>query len=356
MKGMALAPRFVEPCRLTVDFLSRSGGGRFDTRNSPFDSGSPILGWLVLDKLTGGLMIYTADGDYLGKIFQGDNAGKLTVEPAPGSGADPLRDYGELSSFIGSLQMRGSEDLQDFFQCIAHSPGVINPGGNGLLQQMALFVGKPVALVKARIGLEFMQAHATSYTGKSAASLEGLDIPLRLGDCRHMNEGIIGFFRDDAEGFSRFNNCVGISNGGLKGDFVFSNDTITLRLSRSLRSEVPLTLLMDAASPLHVISGLLPVKTARVPENIVKSISDKVRLVCTAQNIPGPLGSLELPFWQSDGVDILWFERESDGKWTKPAEPVNPPTQAAPPDDAVILRSGVLVHIPHHNSKDIHYG
>jgi hypothetical protein len=328
---MALPPRLAEPYRVNARLRCPLEKG--DVEESCFDTVSPLLCWLVPDRVNRALLLYAPEGDYLGEVKQGED-GLAVLEPSPLEGAPPLE--GALAALVAALtKTKGA--LGALFDCVEVCPGVIGSGG-GLLSSLALFYGKPLALARLSLGVEPLCTPARA-TGEEGPSPLGFTLPLVLGDRQHMNEGLVGFFQDATTGFERFYACA-YPTGGT-GEYASASNRADVAVSLDGAEETTVTLLLEPTSPVHIISGLLPVKTIAMPQNSLKTICDRARVFLRT----GPIVSgeqPELPHWKRDHLMMRWLERMADGTLSQPKEPLQPDATMALFGDGILLKDGYL--------------
>jgi len=340
---MELPPRIVEPCRISLRFLSWDGAG-YSIEDSRFLS--PVLAWLVLDRTDRSLMLYAPDGAYLGKLAR--EGEQVRLEPPPGGDTSPggkapsdgdaspdsaASPQEEAQAFIRAALSGKWAEMERLIRCIERCPGVLNPKGGEMSKNFALFAGKPVALVKASLRLTLIGTPAVS-NGVEGKSPEGLSLPVYLGDGEHINEGLVGFFKE-SEGYGRFYTHL---DGA-------SDSALTLRLEKEdggpPHAGGLVTLLMEPCSPVHVISGILPVLSAKLPENLIKSVCDHILFSRRTGPVVSPRERTEAAFWSSDGVAARWMARTSSGGWTD--EVPDPPGQMLTEETSALLE-GYLVY------------
>ena len=293
--SVRLHPRLCRSMRLEFNGIAAEA--------SPRDAG-PICGWVVLNRFDQNLVLYTAAGRPAGilqKRFAAAGKTQFYWVAVPGAtGADAevsgiqnsyLRDF---ANFVLSLDFAGGARFARLLNEGVEATEERVPEDNPLI---SVLVGRPLALVRAELGLESDGLPALdqklSWTAKDDAGTPSLDeilrasmrtatpplsnrfmktggvekvrLPVRLGDRRSTNDGLVGFFKGEPpirRDAASLDSCPFYSSWG----FDFGNVTYAglrpdqdLELDCETRPQV--TLLMDPHARVHVTSGVLP-KTA----------------------------------------------------------------------------------------------
>lgn len=309
--AMLLPPRLAQSARIALQWLPPQDAAAADRQ------ADPILGWILPNLLDRSFMIYDAQGQALGGLqvrqtpSWRDGAGSRR-EPVPslhwidlpgrarlgdkptGEIVDtldrlapaPLRDYvrGLLSMGEGS-GAAFEQLLEDVGQTLAAG------AGGGANPNLTLLVGKPLALVRARLSIEVEDGALATATEAGALAwptggIEHLSVPLRLGERRSADghwiggDGLLGFFDEDK--YDRFHPAWGLSgrNDGYH--------TYGVQPELQVGKARDFTLLMDPAGGLSVSSGLLPKTRFRLPNDDLAQVLDNKELVFFSGPVLGP--------------------------------------------------------------------
>lgn len=309
-----LPPRLVQPSRLLFRWVS----ARSDARESQGDlQTSPICGWIIHNRLDRSLLAYDGDGKMLGTIQAIPQSAKseeihwstlpLRVQPAdwhPGEAEIPnphLRGF--VTGLLKGRIRRGTlQEVRDLLDAVENaSPRV---GATGL--QSALF-GRPMALVRATLRLEldgpplsdqgagWLRAASTPDAWPAFTRIR---FPVRLGDSRIGDDGLVGYFVDDGSttAYARMRLAAVQTPGTGQGPHVYFDygSTVEVACARSRDPAIRLTLLMEPMQAMHIVSGILPVSRVMLPSSLVSA----------------SLAELELPFL----VAPILGERDPDPK------------------------------------------
>jgi hypothetical protein len=284
--SLRLEPRLAQPARLTMQWLP--------ARDNEAEEFSPVCGWILPNFLDKSLMIYDAEGNGLGALqgvkrksweqgaggahpeiegfhwvgFPGSRSfffGKPTVEdPDPlGPTANP-----HLRAFVKSLLSLTRQSGDAFSGLLDKMNQAISvTGGDGSAQDpnIALLMGKPLALVRCSIALELDGSPALSQNEEDlkktladrTGGIEKVRFPVRLGDRRDWKgvwlgeDGLVGFFQN--QNYSRFYPAYGLT--GRKDDGYSYYSTVP---ELSTTEPLDLTLLMDPTRGVSATMGILP--------------------------------------------------------------------------------------------------
>ncbi|MGH9769209.1 MAG: hypothetical protein ACREAB_17415, partial [Blastocatellia bacterium] len=146
---IALPPRLAQPARFNFRWLSADDD---DQEMNDHPATTPICGWVLPNNLDNSLMIYDGDGKALGSVNR-----SARWEPAPGKvpplAADniPNRSLRRMVKYILDQQ---SAFLNEFISAIDNALENIEPENYAQHPELALLMGRPLALVRASLNLE----------------------------------------------------------------------------------------------------------------------------------------------------------------------------------------------------------
>ena len=308
---LRLEPRLDQPARLTVDWpAATQWNGAEVSQGLPEadpDFG-PVCGWILPNFLDSGLMIYDARGNALGALqavkrkFWDEVSGaeRQDIESfhwidIPGSDSfyfgrppeeikDPLGKNANphLRAFVDALLSLSEGSGQAFKQLLAGMNETLSAGSTGYNPNLALLIGKPLALVRALIGLELngLPARAQGWAdlqNMQTDEIERFKVPIRLGDRRQSGDlqpgedGLVGYFLDQ-------NYCRFFPAHGLKGD-----DDQFSKFRRvpeiSIAEPLDFTLLMDPSRGISATTGILPRKVFHLPFGDITDLLENKQVV-----------------------------------------------------------------------------
>ena len=292
---LALPPRFTSPARLWFRYMAADG-----TEIEADANTSPVCGFLMPNHLDGDLEFFDAAGANLGFVRPDPQAG-IIWEDAPGVpstvGQTPAlaipNPYaagvaqGLLRWGLADATNTGLDEdvLSAMLRIIDSTLWAVDPFGSSTDEHLALLVGHPIVIMRARVQLEVQEPIDTSVINTKPVSL-------RLGAIPHWQDGLLGYFVNDdytrlycadqtIAGFARevgpgrgflqqanlvddfyqhFSDDIGASAtkgaSGVNHPYVDGTGVMSLQPNQEIR----LTLLVEPHCVVHATCGLLPRK------------------------------------------------------------------------------------------------
>ncbi|AZK97628.1 MULTISPECIES: hypothetical protein [Streptomyces] len=375
-----LPPRPLQPARLDFDLLDAATGTRVvETAADP----DPVTGWLLPDHLDRSLLLYGPTGRFLGTYRLLTNAtGTRTGqwEPPPDGTVTSLAQVEALAPTVaGLLRSRALSDeanLSAFLDVIDSTLWTTDPLGDRTDQTLSVLVGRPLALVRARLRLS-LDGPPRSDTGWAAtlrpppSAFTADTFAVRLGDQAARDDGLIGYYRTASGGgydYERFdsvtapdadqNLVVRIGPPGAPDPARPPN----ARTSNAPTSNAPtpnyvaltfgdaeptgLLLLMDPRASVHAVSGITPAVSVTVPQQHVDGALRRLGAVFRFGPVlggGGEGGALTFPQPSTRHGTWSWLRPPPPpgGSWT-PYDLAPAPPNAAFPDRPPVLEDGLL--------------
>ena len=210
-KGVILPPRLVQPARLDWNWLAAQGDG-MEMNSHP--ATSPVCGWLVPNNLDNSVEVYNAAGQPLGSLNIRD-----AWWPAPKAETSVFHPNDIPNPHLRQVvlwlhehaQANQGRGLDDFITALDSAQENIDPDGFAQHEGLALLMGRPLAVVRASLGLELRGLPADNQDWNifrqelssgthDAAGIETLFVPVRLGERRQLNDGLAGYWLEDEGG------------------------------------------------------------------------------------------------------------------------------------------------------------
>jgi hypothetical protein len=386
-----LAPRLTQPAQTVLHWLSADDDA---AELNPHPAASPICGWLMVNALDGSLMVYEADGTLLGAVNAAAN-----WEPAPA--AQPPLDAGQIPNLhlrevvkkliVNALTTPDEAEglvryLGNLLAALDGSLARIEPENFAQHRSTALLLGRPVAVVRAQMGVRLMgevqinQSFAallsTVYEARECGQpptvspfnapltnhYEDVRFWLRVGE-RVSGDGLVGYWREDEDGrlgdvffapkaMPTFLSPEVLWAGAPQrpdSDADDSDETPDLRPPMSIAvvsdPDAPtnllsvnpldaphtLTLLLDPRAALHVSAGLLPVEAVSIPSEQYTPALERMSVSFLVAPVLTGAAQPQLPLSAPAGAQWSWLARPNASTWTEtPA--TAPSTTDAPPD------------------------
>jgi hypothetical protein len=217
---ISLPPRLVQPARLNFRWLSADRGDVAhgdEPEMNEHPATTPVCGWLIPNNLDDSVMVYDNAGRPLGAINQ-----LCQWTPAPGAPQITVAQIENLhlKTLVTHLLDQGQDHFQDFLTALGVALENIEPESFAQHEALALLMGRPIAVVRATLDLELLGLPAINQdwnvfrldlerdlrsedvNGSGPASRETdeftkVRFPIRLGDERQLNDGLVGYWKED---------------------------------------------------------------------------------------------------------------------------------------------------------------
>jgi hypothetical protein len=316
-----LPPRFVPPARINFRWLS-AGSDNQVMSTHPLDN--PICGWIMTNHLDNSVMVYDREGHALGTIDQ-----NAIWRTAPGSPVnyqvDDITDP-HLRKIVQQLALPhdANEDdkknkiafLQYFITATDNALEHIHPESDIHHQEIALLMGKPMAVVRASISLQLKEGPPIHHgwneflqdlgrDTRDTNEFEKVKVPVRLGDRNQLNDGLVGYWIEDQQ----FN--LGTVYYSTSSDGPEKQDgNPCLRLTLEKGSHKTLTLLVYPSGELHATTGMLPVKAINIPKEQYTPALKNINITFLSAPILTGKNQLAIPLPKEMGYEWSWLAKE----------------------------------------------
>ncbi|MFZ1084368.1 MAG: hypothetical protein WAN35_05340 [Terracidiphilus sp.] len=364
-----LPPALLQPAQLNFDLVSATNDNLNFGPANPI--ANPIAGWVLPNHLDNSLMAYSALGNLLGEMSIGVSvigAPEVFWTMAPFSPYQTLQELAQaiphFGPFLLALFGKTPTEVTDFLDAIDETLWTTVPAGANFDQSLAVLIGRPLALVRARLqflleGAPFSDpSWANTFTGSNCAQLAppaspvtGYQFGIQLGNVAQLDDGLIGYFvGDNYDTFNVVTESDATSDGyiqpiGVDNNYIYQPFDGT--------TQTWISMLVDPRASVHATTAILPDVTVTLPPNFTASalaqmnITFRVNGLLTDQQIPAPgpdaiitqptiltaVPKLNAGTWN-------WLERGQAG-WsiypTAPNDTVARLTEVAP-----VLRRGLL--------------
>lgn len=356
-----LPPALLQPSRLAFDLVSAINDSvEFGPTNPDAD---PVCGWVLPNHIDQSLMAYDSSGTALGEMAVGmSSTDQQTIcwEAAPNSPYTTLQEVAQaiphFGSFLLTLSQKTPDTFNAFLRAIDETLWTTVPMGATFNQSMAVLIGRPLAMVRAR--LQFLldgppdADPSWQYTFSPATpAITQYKFAIELGNIAQLDDGLIGYFV--ADNYNTFN--VVTESGAAEGSYLnpigVNNNYVYLPFDQTTSMFV--SMLVDPRASVHATTGVLPVIDVSLPPDFTNNalaamnVTFRVDGILTDQKVPAgdddatvvPTILMPIPQESSSG-HWSWVEND-EGTWA------NYPT--APNDTAAhlsnvqpVLRRGLL--------------
>ena len=272
-----LPPRLLQPARLNFTYVLPTD----DSREVFLNSGTnPVCGWVLPNHLDRGLSIYTPGGASLGElrpVTDGEGAKVVRWQNTPGSFYADLgqvqADYPHLVEFLNALTNQSYEEFVRFMAAIDETLWTVAPLGERYDQNLSILVGRPLALMRARLQFELAQQPlwdpSWPYTfAPPQPAFVNYEFPIKLGDEAHFKDGLLGYFAGDD--YSVFN-AVYDPSPAPSGFIQQLQPDQFIRLKPDGESSAFLTLLVDPRASVYAQTDILPAQELTIDQRYVQA-------------------------------------------------------------------------------------
>jgi hypothetical protein len=318
LQAVYLQPRVVQPARLNFDFLSASDDKKILGQSADVN---PVCGWIIPNHLDRGLNVYDADGVGLGELItlvDINGVHKLDWLPTPisaGAITDPatIPDL-HLRGFVQGLLARDDDGagFRNFLSCVDETQWTIDPQGGRKNQNLSVLIGRPLALVRCKLGLELdgspyeNQSWRDTLT-KQGAGLEKQKFQIRMGSLDLFDDGLLGYFTgDDYDNFHAVHEPEGLAPAtkpylvpiakGAYLDAAFDGTDQTI------------TMVLDPRGDVHMSTGILPVQRVTLPNEFVTPVMGQFALTFRTGPVLSETAQVRIPYPTERHGDWSWAQ------------------------------------------------
>ncbi|OOQ59957.1 hypothetical protein [Mucilaginibacter pedocola] len=324
-----LPPRLVQGARLNFNFLSAANDAVLSNQSS---GTTPVCGWVLPNHLNHSAMVYDNAGKLLGELMPMGATGNQHAQwvPAPLGGVHTEGiSNGHLQGFVmGLLGVRSGDRgtaesakaLKNLLQAIDETLWAVDPMGERNNQSLSVLVGRPIAVVRASIGLEMYGKPGTNLAWKKTGQnddggIKNYSFPVQVGSIKLVQDGVMGYFANND--YSKFNS---VHNGVV--DDVAQPPYVTNTFSnlKPNGESTYITLLLDPRGAIHCSSGILPVLKTELPELYVGKVLDDMLVEFKTGPLLVDKKEWWLPLPAGVGQSWSWLEpglQDNEADWTE---------------------------------------
>ena len=341
---MILRPRIPKPSRLDFkllahdsDDLPSNSSSKSMTTNQP--ARTPVCGYLLPDHIEWAMEVFNHEGDAKGQLrvanrdwsLGGIQKGKLAWDSSPGDNSpagmlpetqnihmnrllNSLMEIGMTDELETGIENSGEGALSAMLRTIDTSYRHSDPFGKGGANHPSFYMGRPVAVVRAKIRLQLEGGE----NGMSD-NLKKYQFQVRLGSVAKSIDGLLGYFVNDD--YSRFMSVLPFEQDGtsltpstasIDHDYVTFDNTIDVLPEQ----DVYLTLLMNPQASLHITSGILPQKEITLLRDHWEDALSRIAPTFKVGPVLVDPTSVRMPIDDAKPNLIWkWVHRESPSEW-----------------------------------------
>ncbi|MBH1937713.1 hypothetical protein I5Q34_26155 [Streptomyces sp. AV19] len=313
-----LPPRLLQPARLRFDFVHESAPDELVDLHA---GTTPVCAWIIPNYVDRSLLCYAPTGAPLGELrlaLREDEAtGTLSTVvawgPLPDSQVHTIdqlsADRPQLHAFVKELAAKGPDAFADLMATVDRCLAGIDPGNPYGDEVLGALLGRPLALVRARLGFELDGPpvsdpgwqHALDWrtpaewdAGKPVPEeMEYLTYrwPVRLGNAGQQGDGLVGYFSEDD-----YTTFYAVAEPGTEHPTGYvapiSGDNWPA-LKADSHDRTHLTLLLDPQAAVHATTDVLPVTDLRLPSRFTRTAMAAMKValrlspvLTTARKVP----------------------------------------------------------------------
>ena len=360
-----LSPRLIQPMRLNFRWLSAHASllnddtiGQDLVEMNSHPATSPICGWVLPNNLDNSLMIYHHDGQALGYI---DQAGHWRTFPSHAGPVTPEDiDNPHLSAMVQRLcritqtqTSSATSFIEDFINVLDTAADSIAPDNSAQHDALSLLIGKPFALVRAVVSMaqkglstpfkrsdynDLLFRHEldrfTEIAKKGPVPADGFKwntyeyeqvrIPLRIGEYRQLNDGLAGYWIDEApddavtpplnsdvfyapQSFNPDNAQPLLKTHDAKGN------PFLMQLALTQDQPIQLSMLVDPSAKVHATCGILPVKDIHIPPDQYRPALNRMEVAFLTAPLLTLPERIHISLPTEPGYGWSWIEKEGQG-------------------------------------------
>ena len=319
---VSLVPRLSQPARLNFRWLA--GRDNLEEFNQ-HPATTPICGWVLPNYLDQSLDIYDQDGLALGVV-----RANATWAAFPGShrpiDADSITNT-HLRKMVQYLLGQGETFLTSFISTMQTSLINVEPEYFNHHSDTALLIGRPVALVRAKLNLELrgLPAYHQGWNvfkqdlqrnSRQHDKFTQVKFPIRLGEYKQLNDGLVGFWKEHADG-TYDQNYFYAPEVAKDSHTNIRNNEEGINLMQSIDDpSVKVSMLVDVQGKVHATSGILPTKAIDIPQNQYKDALKRMVAAIRTMPVLTPKNAVTLTLPSEEGYQWNWVEKHED-IWNK---------------------------------------
>ena len=324
---VAMPPRLAQAARLNFRWLDADH--EIEEMNILADS-SPVCGWLVPNNLDDSIAVFSDAGLALGVLYALDDphaSGKAHWRPAPGSAVPAeiatIKNQ-HLRKVVGRLRDSGGSFVAALLVALDSALAAIDPADYAQHQSQALLMGRPVALVRAKLDLELMGRAAVHQDWNvlrldmSRSTRETNDFPLvrfpiRLGEHHQLDDGLVGYWLENLSGeLSEALYAVQSDPSDEPRIVTYAGNPITITQAINAPAQY-LAMLVDPRGVVHATSGVLPSKAIGIPPEHYRDALQRMEISFFSAPVLTDGDQLDLPLPNEAGFVWSWLERAGAG-------------------------------------------
>jgi hypothetical protein len=316
-----LPPRLMQPSCLNFRWLAATTD---EQEMNDHPATMPICGWVLPNNLDNSLMIYDSQGKILGII----NQRALWDSQAPGCPnitVDAIVNK-HLQQMVRYLLNQGEAFLNNFISVVDSALANIDPENFAQHQDLALLIGRPIALVRASLSLE-LQGPPAIHQGwnnfrqdlrratRDTNGFPDVAFPIRLGEYQQLNDGLVGYWKEQGDSYAD-DIFYAPQSDPITDAHIKTHADHPAPLQQTLEaSPTMISMLVDPRGSVHATCGILPVKEITIPPDQYAAALQAIEVLFLSTPIVTDRGKINLPLPVESGYSWSWA---TTGETTEP--------------------------------------
>jgi len=283
-------------------------------------------------------MVYDSSGKALGSLLKKD-LDTTVSEWVPAPGGFGIQSPSEISNphlknMVTTIKRWGPEFLEDFISAIDSAVENIEPENFARHQDLALLMGRPLALVRALVNLELKGLPATHQgwnefrqamerDARDDNGFTGVRFPIRIGEYRQFNDGTVGYWKEKNDGTYEDNVFFAPQSDErvkFAGDHLKTHktDPEAMVFYQTVNDKPQLlSLLIDPRGLVHATTGILPVKAINIPPDQYAAALQAIEITFLSTPVLTDTGKIHLPLPEEAGYQWSWLQQSLEGEWSE---------------------------------------
>jgi hypothetical protein len=313
---IALPPRLSQPARVVFRWLAAD----LDQETNDHPSTSPVCGWFLPNHVDTSLMVYDNQGRALGAVD-----GQANWQPAPGgTGVATAAGIGNvhLRATVVDILALGADFVTQFLAALDGALENIEPETTDQHVDIAVLIGRPIALVRAAVDLELLGLASVhqgwnqfqqdmARTIRETDGFTRVEFPMRLGAFQQLNDGLLGYWTGDDTTF------CSPQSGRFPHEKIRTYGDGPLSVPHAVdQPSTVVRMLVDPRGTVHVTSGIQPVKTISIPPAHYAPALAAIEVTFPCFPLLTDTGTVHVSLPVEPGYRWAWVDQEH-GAWTE---------------------------------------
>lgn len=351
-----LPPRISQPTRLIFRWLSATDSIEAQEMTL-HPATTPICGWIMPNHLDASLFFYDQQGHALGTMYLDGDHTTILWQSAPGDNKTINQSLSAVFAYQNSVFAAFAQHLMsgtpafflDFWTAVDSMHNFVNPSNYAQNNDLAVLIGRPVAVTQAMLRLEAAGGPALNQSWYALEpednNFTGVQFPVILGDLDKIDDGLIGYFKQGKDGYD-FSSFYSEAATGTNGVVKPAATNLMVNVSPKVDAPDPADLMQDAVKVLMLVdpraaiyatSGIQPVMTIQIPPDEYTDIVSTLEMTFLTTPVLQGVTGFNLPLPAEEGYQWSWVEETLVA---------NKPVWATVPDISFTTSQAIAAYTP----------